>query len=169
VLLAAYRLLAEIAIAAERAEAAQAHLDAALALADACRAPYERALTLLVRAELAATQGDIVAATDALGAVRALCMPLDAHPTLAHADRITAHLTDGGDAIAPSVTFSAGLSTREVEVLRLVAAGLGNTAIAERLFLSPSTVKVHVANIFAKIGATNRAAATRFALDHGLA
>jgi DNA-binding NarL/FixJ family response regulator len=48
-----------------------------------------------------------------------------------------------------------------------VAAGKGNAAIAERLYLSPSTVKVHVGNIFAKLGMTNRAA-TRFALDHGL-
>ena len=63
----------------------------------------------------------------------------------------------------------AGLTAREVEVLRLVAAGLSNAEIAERLFLSPSTVKAHVANIFAKIGVHNRAAATEFALRHGIA
>jgi DNA-binding NarL/FixJ family response regulator len=61
------------------------------------------------------------------------------------------------------------LPAREVEVLRLVAQGLGNAAIAERLYLSPRTVKVHVAHIFAKAGVDNRAAATRFALEHGLA
>ena len=63
----------------------------------------------------------------------------------------------------------AGLTAREVEVLRLVAAGLSNAEIAERLFLSPNTVKVHVAHILAKIGVHNRAAATEFALRHGIA
>ena len=52
---------------------------------------------------------------------------------------------------------------------RLVAQGLSNAVIAERLFLSPRTVKAHVAHIFGKLGATNRAAATRFALERGLA
>ena len=54
-------------------------------------------------------------------------------------------------------------------MLRLVAQGLPNAAIAERLFLSPRTVKSHVANIYGKLGVDNRAAATRFAVDHGLA
>jgi DNA-binding NarL/FixJ family response regulator len=72
---------------------------------------------------------------------------------------------DVGQSAALSPT---SLSTREIEVLRLVAAGLSNAAIAERLYLSPSTVKVHVGNIFAKLEVTNRAAATRFAIDHGL-
>jgi DNA-binding NarL/FixJ family response regulator len=62
-----------------------------------------------------------------------------------------------------------GLSAREVEVLGLVAAGLSNAEIAALLSLSPRTVKAHVANIFGKLGVANRAAATRFALDHGLA
>jgi DNA-binding NarL/FixJ family response regulator len=63
----------------------------------------------------------------------------------------------------------AGLTVREVEVLRLVAVGLSNAEIAERLFLSPNTVKVHVARILAKIGVHNRAAATEYALRRGIA
>ncbi len=61
------------------------------------------------------------------------------------------------------------LTEREREVLRLLAQGLTNAAIAERLFLSPRTVKSHVAHIYGKLGVDNRAAATRFAVDHGLA
>jgi DNA-binding NarL/FixJ family response regulator len=61
------------------------------------------------------------------------------------------------------------LTAREVEVLRLISAGLSNAEIAERLFLSPNTVKVHVARVLAKIEVRNRAAATEFAFRHGLA
>jgi DNA-binding NarL/FixJ family response regulator len=88
---------------------------------------------------------------------------MDAMPALAQIERLDARLdgtTDGPPA---------GLTAREVEVLRLVAAGLSNAEIAARLFLSPNTVKAHVANIFGKIGAQNRASATEFALRHGIA
>jgi DNA-binding NarL/FixJ family response regulator len=54
-------------------------------------------------------------------------------------------------------------------VLQLVAQGISNADIAERLFLSPRTVKSHVANIYNKLGVDNRAAATRAAFDNGLA
>jgi DNA-binding NarL/FixJ family response regulator len=63
----------------------------------------------------------------------------------------------------------AGLSAREIEVLRLVAAGNSNRQIAQALVLSEKTVANHIANIFAKTGADNRAAATAFAFRHGLA
>lgn len=61
-----------------------------------------------------------------------------------------------------------GLSGREVEVLRLVADGLTNAQIAERLFISPKTVGSHLVSIFGKLGVTSRAGATRFAMEHGL-
>jgi DNA-binding CsgD family transcriptional regulator len=64
--------------------------------------------------------------------------------------------------------FPLGLSGREIEVLRLVADGLTNAQVAERLFLSPKTVSSHLGSIFGKLGVTSRAAATRFALEHGL-
>jgi DNA-binding CsgD family transcriptional regulator len=63
----------------------------------------------------------------------------------------------------------AGLSVREVEVLRLVAAGQTNREIAHRLVLSERTVPVHVRNILTKTNSSNRAAATAFALRNGLA
>ncbi len=61
-----------------------------------------------------------------------------------------------------------GLSTREVEVLRLVAAGLTNRAIADALTISERTVDRHVSNIFTKLDVSTRAAATAFAYEHGL-
>jgi len=63
----------------------------------------------------------------------------------------------------------AGLTSREVEVLGLVAEGLTNTQVAERLFLSPRTVHRHLNSIYHKLGVRSRTGATRFAIEHGLA
>jgi predicted ATPase/DNA-binding CsgD family transcriptional regulator len=63
----------------------------------------------------------------------------------------------------------AGLTPREVEVLRLVASGMTNAQVAEALFLSPRTVQRHLNSVYHKIGVGSRTAATRFALEHGLA
>ncbi len=57
---------------------------------------------------------------------------------------------------------------REVEVLRLLARGLSNKEIAERLFIAPKTVSNHVEHIYGKIDTTSRAAASLFAMQHGL-
>jgi HD-GYP domain-containing protein (c-di-GMP phosphodiesterase class II) len=62
----------------------------------------------------------------------------------------------------------AGLTAREVEVLRLLARGLANKEIARRLFISAKTVGNHVEHIYTKIGATSRAGASLFAQRHGL-
>jgi DNA-binding NarL/FixJ family response regulator len=69
----------------------------------------------------------------------------------------------------PSTLPPGGLSRRELEVLRLVAAGESNAQIARRLGLSTHTVERHVANLYRKIGARGRADATAFALRNGLA
>ena len=68
----------------------------------------------------------------------------------------------------PAPVLPAGLSAREGEVLRLVAAGLTNAQVAERLFLSPRTIDAHLHRIYNKIGAATRAEAVRFAFEHGL-
>ncbi len=61
------------------------------------------------------------------------------------------------------------LSPRELEVLKLVAAGLTNAQVAERLFISPRTVNAHLNSIYGKLGLASRTAAVRFAFAHGLA
>jgi HD-GYP domain-containing protein (c-di-GMP phosphodiesterase class II) len=62
----------------------------------------------------------------------------------------------------------AGLTAREVEVLRLLAQGLSNKGIAERLVISPKTAGNHIEHIYAKIDASTRATASLFAMQHGL-
>jgi DNA-binding CsgD family transcriptional regulator len=64
--------------------------------------------------------------------------------------------------------WPAGLTGREVEVLRLIAAGHSNKAIAQALYISPNTVLRHVSNIFTKTGVANRAEAAAYATRHGL-
>ena len=84
---------------------------------------------------------------------------------------IEAFLADlaGRDGIKPEANPStAGLSQREIEVLRLVAAGKSNGQIADELVISQNTVIRHVSNIFGKIGAANRAEATSYAHRRGI-
>jgi HD-GYP domain-containing protein (c-di-GMP phosphodiesterase class II)/DNA-binding CsgD family transcriptional regulator len=64
--------------------------------------------------------------------------------------------------------WPAGLTDREVEVLRLLAAGRSNRQIAEALVVSPRTAEHHVQHIYTKIGSSTRAAASLFAMEHGL-
>ena len=61
------------------------------------------------------------------------------------------------------------LTPREAEVLRLIAQGLNNREIAERLFVTEATVKTHINNIFGKAGLRDRAQAVVYAIRHGLA
>jgi DNA-binding NarL/FixJ family response regulator len=60
------------------------------------------------------------------------------------------------------------LTPREVEILRLVASGLSNAQMAEKLIISPRTVHAHVRSIYSKLGITSRSSATRYAIDHKL-
>jgi DNA-binding CsgD family transcriptional regulator len=165
-LIAAHRMLGELDTTAGRYEDAARHLGASLALAEACEAPYERALTLLAEAALRAQTGERDMALRLLDDVHPTITALGAKPALARADALMARL-DTTKERAPA--YPAGLSIREVEVLRLVADGLSNADIADRLFLSKRTVQVHVAHILQKTGAENRAGAAAFALRHGLA
>jgi predicted ATPase/DNA-binding CsgD family transcriptional regulator len=68
----------------------------------------------------------------------------------------------------PVGPLALGLTARETEILRLVAEGLTNAQVADRLYLSPKTVSTHLGSIYGKLGVTSRAGATRAALEHGI-
>lgn len=170
-LLAAHRLLGELRTAAGEYAMASEHLDTAIALAVACAAPYERALTLLAQAELHIAAGDREGAQPPLTEARKILIDLGAKPALTWADALAARLVEPAS-IAPSNPppsgYPAGLSAREAEVLRLVARGLTNAQVAERLYLSPRTIDQHLRSIYNKLGVDNRTAAAHLAVEYGL-
>jgi DNA-binding CsgD family transcriptional regulator len=163
--LAAHRLLGEIEIEAGDHAEAETQLLAALKLADACEVPFERALTLLALAKLRLTMEDVTAATTCLEEVRQICIPLGAAPVLAQAEALATRLT----ARSSGQLYPAGLTKREVEVLRLLPRGLSNAEIADALFVSPRTVQTHLTNLYGKLGVGGRAEAVAYAMAHGLA
>ena len=79
-------------------------------------------------------------------------------------DDALASLTIG----APQVPRPAGLTEREVDVLRLIARGMVNKDVAARLGISAKTVGHHIEHIYGKAGVTTRAGATLFAMEHNL-
>jgi DNA-binding CsgD family transcriptional regulator len=126
-------------------------------------APYEAARVRVLAAAACRALGDADGAAFEADAARDVFARLGATPDLARLDAATGTTGDSGDAALPG-----GLSAREVEVLRLVAAGLTNRAIADALTISERTVDRHVSNIYTKLDVTSRAAATAFAYEHGL-
>ncbi|MDP9364081.1 MAG: response regulator transcription factor, partial [Chloroflexota bacterium] len=106
---------------------------------------------------------------EAWAAGRTLSPPEAVAEALAALDGVPAALPPPSTMGRVEAERPAGLSEREAEVLRLVASGLSNAEVAERLFLSPHTVNAHLRRIYDKLDVSSRSAATRFALEHGLA
>jgi DNA-binding NarL/FixJ family response regulator len=158
-LVAALRMRGELSIAARRAEQARGLLTQALALVDACATPFERANVALALAELNGVHGERAEANRLVEETRIVARQLGAAPLLARADAVAARI---------GTARPAGLSEREVEVLHLVAEGLTDAQVADRLSLSPRTVSQHLRSVYNKLGVNSRAAATRFAVEHGL-
>ena len=147
--------------------------DAAAAAWAGLGEPYPLGQTLLHAAEAALACGDRAGAAERLRRAVPLADSLGAHPLAQQigilARRAGIRLTD--DAAAPASGSGdpgadVGLTERELEVLRLVAAGRSNREIAAELFISPKTASVHVSNILGKLGVASRgeAAATAHSL-----
>jgi len=121
-------------------------------------APYEAARTRVLIGLACRQLGDEDSGSMELEAARQIFTQLGAAPDLARME-----LSPRREPKAPG-----GLSAREVQVLRLVATGKTNRAIADELFISERTVERHVSNIFIKLDVSSRAAATAYAYEHQL-
>jgi DNA-binding NarL/FixJ family response regulator len=122
------------------------------------RAPYETARCRVVLGEALRSLGDERSATHELTTARDLFAEIGAEPDERDAARRL------GVAGSPG-----GLTAREVEVLRLVAAGKSNAEVAAELVVAEKTVARHLSNIFTKLDVGSRTAAAAFAFEHGLA
>jgi DNA-binding CsgD family transcriptional regulator len=134
------------------------------ALAQRCELPFDLALCEIALAQLEIATGDLDSAAARLRAAHQFCEPARA----VHALREIASLEQEIATLSRDTSYPAGLSAREVEVLRLVASGLTDAQVAERLFISPRTVGQHLRSVYNKLGVSSRTAATRFAVEHGL-
>jgi len=122
-------------------------------------APFEASRTAVLTALACRRLGDEDGATVELTAARQVFERLGAQPDLARTEELL---------LTKSTTAIGGLTSREVEVLRLIASGLTNRAIAETLHISEKTVARHVSNIFIKLDLSSRSAATAYAYQHNL-
>jgi ATP/maltotriose-dependent transcriptional regulator MalT len=142
---------------AEEDPAARETLQQAVDAWHRLRVPYEEATARTLLGQALRSARDDAGATATFDAAARLF------------NQIGAQLDAGGvwdDGSKPDLP--AGLTEREVEVLRLVGCGLTNNEIATELFLSVKTVSRHLSNIFTKIGVSSRASATAFAAEHHL-
>jgi ATP/maltotriose-dependent transcriptional regulator MalT len=122
-------------------------------------APYATARVRMLLGLACRSLGDAEAGALEFGAARTIFEQLGAAPDLAHLDAV-----EKGD----SSIDRQQLTTREFQVLRLIAAGKTNKTIASELSLSERTIDRHVSNILTKLNVRSRAAATAYAYDHKL-
>jgi DNA-binding CsgD family transcriptional regulator len=147
-----------VALAEEDPSTALVSLRAARGTWQELDAPYETARTRVLIGLACRALGDEDAALLELEHATTAFEQLGALPDLARVEAVVARET--GD--------THGLTPRELEVLRLVAAGKTNRDIAAELIVSEHTVARHVQNIFAKLRVSSRTAATAFAFEHHL-
>jgi len=158
-----------VALAEKQSDEARRHLEDAVDLFLQSGAPFEVARARLELARALGTLGRAAAAREEAQRAIDLWSELHAELEIARARAVLASF----DAVAPSPAekssaAQAGLSGREIEVLKLVADGLNNQAIGERLFLSEHTVHRHIANILNKLSVSSRAAAVAQAARRGI-
>jgi ATP/maltotriose-dependent transcriptional regulator MalT len=151
-----------LALAEGNAEGAIEPLRDALHVWQRIGAPYIAARIHVLLARACAMLGDEEGALRECGFARETFEQLGATPDLAQLDALLPGKPGAGS------KGNHGLSARELQVLRLVAAGKTNRAIAGELCLSEKTVDRHVSNIFGKLGVPSRAAATAYAYEHRL-
>lgn len=156
-----------LAVAEGQADAARRHFEDSVDWFQRGGAPYE---TARARIELARALGELgqpAAARDELQRAMTVLAGMNAAHDLSQARRLESQLAQSPREHAGRAR-AGGLSRRELEVVRLIAAGLSNQAIAERLGISEHTVHRHVANILTRLDVPSRSAAVARAAQLGL-
>jgi len=151
--------LGSVMLAEREARSALGALRGACEQWRALDAPYETARTRVHIGIACRTLGDEDSAALELDAAHRVFAELGAAPDLARVDQLTRK---------QPVAAAHGLTPRELQVLRLVAAGKTNHAIAADLVVAEKTVDRHVTNIFTKLGVSSRAASTAYEYQHRL-
>jgi DNA-binding NarL/FixJ family response regulator len=158
-----------VALGVGDADAARRHFEDAVDLFLESGAPYETARARIELARALIALDRIPEAAQEAGRAIDSLTELKAEHELSRARQLLDSLPQASSPPAdPRSREHAGLTKRELEVLRLVADGLNNQAIAERLFVSDHTIHRHLANIFNKLSVSSRAAAVAQAARHGL-
>jgi DNA-binding CsgD family transcriptional regulator len=152
-------------LAEGRAAGALAPLRRALAAWHDLDAPYEAARTRVLLGRACRAHGDADGARLEWDAAARTFQDLGAAPALAALDALRSDATAPD---APADAAPGGLTARELEVLRHVARGDTNRAIAAALHISEKTVARHLSNIFTKLDVSTRSAAAAYAFTHGL-
>jgi DNA-binding NarL/FixJ family response regulator len=147
-------------LAEGRSADALSRLRAALSAWQSVGAAYDAARCRISLARACRASGDEETAQLELDAARLTFDQLGAEPDRRRAEQLSGRRRSASGPVV--------LTAREFQVLRLVATGATNRAIAGHLFLSEKTVARHVANIFLKLGVSSRAAATAYAFEHRL-
>jgi DNA-binding CsgD family transcriptional regulator len=163
---AEFAYAAQVAAALTEGAAALPAWQAAVAAWRLDGQPYQLARALTSLAEAAAGAGDRATAADAIAEAGAIAATLDAVPLRDELATLARRL--GLRAAAYPANAPDLLTSREQEVLRLVAEGRSNRRIAEELYISPKTASVHVSRIIAKLDVTNRVEAAAVARRLGL-
>jgi LuxR family maltose regulon positive regulatory protein len=158
-----------VALAEGQADEARRHLEDAVDLFLQSGAPYEVARARIELARALSLLGRTGAAHEEAERAVDLLSELHAELEIARARTLLASLAAMPQEATPVKSAkTAGLTARELEVLKLVASGLNNQVIADRLFVSEHTIHRHVANIFTKLSVSSRAAAVAQAARRGL-
>ena len=149
----------------DRRDTATSHFEDALAFCRKAGVKPEHAWTCYDFANLLHDQGKREEPLDLLDEALAIAQDLGMRPLI---EKAIALKEEVGSRPAKAPAYPDGLTEREVEVLRLIAAGKTNREVGDELFIAMNTVARHVSNIFAKTGSANRAEAASYATRHGL-
>ena len=148
-----------VLLAEDDARGAAPVLQRAIAIWEELEAPCPAARARVLLAIACRAMGDEDTARLEADAARRVLDAVGAHPDVARLDQEFPRSRTGP---------AGGLTARELDVVRLVAAGRTNREIADVLVISEKTVARHLSNVFTKLGLANRAAATAYAYEHGL-